>query len=313
MRARATLTICAVTLALAGCNAQRADELSANVAAAAPVEGPSAAASATEPPEAAINPAAAGVPLPPVRPDFAKLAREKAESVAATPIPTAAQPAEEGGSTVAQAPSAPPPTGIFSIFVGAPADPASPIRVAAASPMSASDANPPPGSLNAYERRVSGDEPDDTRPVKASPRITPGATIEVNGVIRTLPQNASPVLIAPSPRIAASFGPAAGERWRPAYDNVVTDCFPADLRRALNSISEHFNSEVLVTSGARGNGRRRSMHRSCRAADIRIVGVSPGTVARYASTVPGINGVGTYRRVAVTHVDIRENKMAWRY
>ena len=214
---------------------------------------------------------------------------------------------------VAQTPAAPPPTGIFSIFAGAPADPASPTRVAAAEPVSATDASPAPGSLNAYERRISGDEPEDTSPVKASPRIVPGATIEVNGVVRTLPTNASPVLIAPSPRIAASFGPAAGQRWRPAYDNVVTECFPADLRRALNTISEHFNSEVLVTSGARTNGRRRSMHRSCRAADIRIVGVSPGTVARYASTVPGINGVGTYRRVAVTHVDIRENKMAWRY
>lgn len=102
-------------------------------------------------------------------------------------------------------------------------------------------------------------------------------------------------------------------RWRPAYDNVNTDCFPATLRNALDQLATHFKSEVLVTSGKRERGRRGSMHRSCKAADIRVVGVSPGEVARVARTIPGINGVGTYRRVAVTHVDVRAERFAWRW
>jgi len=104
-----------------------------------------------------------------------------------------------------------------------------------------------------------------------------------------------------------------GQHWRAAYSNVTTDCFPAELKSALNKIGEHFKSDVLVTSGFRGKGRRGSMHRSCRAADIRVIGVSPTHLAAYARTVEGVNGVGTYRRTSVTHIDVREDKFAWRY
>lgn len=110
----------------------------------------------------------------------------------------------------------------------------------------------------------------------------------------------------------ASAG-ASGQKWRAAYDTVETECFPEELRRALDKIATHFNSEVLVTSGMRERGRRGSLHRSCKAADIRVVGVSPGEVARVARTMPGVNGVGTYRRVAVTHVDVRQERFAWRW
>ena len=104
-----------------------------------------------------------------------------------------------------------------------------------------------------------------------------------------------------------------GQKWRAAYDNVETDCFPDELRKALDRIAAHFNSEVLVTSGMRERGRRGSLHRSCKAADIRVVGVSPGEVARVARNIPGVNGVGTYRRVAVTHIDVRDERFAWRW
>ena len=111
----------------------------------------------------------------------------------------------------------------------------------------------------------------------------------------------------------AAFGKGDGQRWNAAYPNVETDCFPADLRKALDTIADHFGAPVEVTSGYRDRGRRHSLHRSCMAADIRVAGVSPGTVARYARTVPGINGVGTYHWVAVTHIDIRAQHFAWRY
>jgi hypothetical protein len=116
--------------------------------------------------------------------------------------------------------------------------------------------------------------------------------------------------VAGAPVRGASAG---GQKWRAAYDSVETDCFPDDLRRALDKIAAHFNSEVLVTSGMRERGRRGSLHRSCKAADIRVVGVSPGEVARVARNIPGVNGVGTYRRVAVTHIDVRQERFAWRW
>ncbi|MBX9759701.1 MAG: hypothetical protein K2Y29_13080 [Beijerinckiaceae bacterium] len=116
--------------------------------------------------------------------------------------------------------------------------------------------------------------------------------------------------IAGAPATGANAG---GQTWRAAYDTVETDCFPQELRRALDKIAAHFKSDVLVTSGMRERGRRGSLHRSCKAADIRVVGVSPSEVARVARNIPGVNGVGTYRRVAVTHVDVREERFAWRW
>ncbi len=104
-----------------------------------------------------------------------------------------------------------------------------------------------------------------------------------------------------------------GQRWRLAYSYVKADCFPEDLKRAMNVIAERFKSEVMVISGYRGNGRRGSLHRSCRAADIRVPGVAPSVLAAYAKTVPGINGVGQYRRTTLIHIDVRATRFAWRY
>jgi len=85
------------------------------------------------------------------------------------------------------------------------------------------------------------------------------------------------------------------------------------LRAALERIGDHFDAEVLVTSGKRDRGRRGSLHRSCRAADIRVAGVSPQAVAQFARKVPGVNGVGSYRWASLTHIDIRDEHFAWRW
>lgn len=334
VRSRAIVPGLALALALAGCNAQHSGELLANVAspelaAAGPasaqaVSGPASAQAEDVPVK--IELAANGAPLPPVRPDFAKLAAEKAQQAQAQTAqqPQQGQPASsaqaqslpeaasaEGSSVMAMAPvapSAPAPTGIFSLFAQPAAAPAEGVQLASAPSTVASDAPVERASLGAYERRVAGDAA--LQPSTAF-KIAPAAVIEVAGV--TQPARPSPNLVPVAPQIAGSFGAAGGQNWRPAYDDVVTNCFRPDLRAALENIARHFNSEVLVTSGARDRGRRNSLHRSCRAADIRIVGVSPGTIARYAAGVPGIKGVGTYRRVAVTHIDTRESEMAWRY
>ncbi len=98
-----------------------------------------------------------------------------------------------------------------------------------------------------------------------------------------------------------------------AYDDTNISCFPPQLRAALNNIAAHYNAAVEVTSGFRDHGRAHSMHRYCLAADIRIEGVGPQALAAYAKTVENINGVGTYRYNTVTHIDVRQDKMAWRY
>ena len=184
-------------------------------------------------------------------------------------------------------------------------------------------------SLNAYERREAGvpdDEDDDEleqiavmpaaspQTSAAAPKTAFGytpANFEIAGV-QPLPASTTP----PGASVRSSNGLAINaptRRWRAAYDNVETNCFPQGLRNALDKIAVHFNAEVLVTSGGRAKGRRGSLHRSCKAADVRIAGVSPADIAAYARTVPGLNGVGTYRRVAVTHIDVRDERFAWRW
>ncbi len=98
-----------------------------------------------------------------------------------------------------------------------------------------------------------------------------------------------------------------------AYDDTDVSCFPASLHDALNTIAAHYGKSVEVTSGKRNRGRAHSMHRYCLAADIRVEGVGPQALAAFARNVEGVNGVGTYRYNTVTHIDVRQEKMAWRY
>jgi len=146
------------------------------------------------------------------------------------------------------------------------------------------------------------------------------ASLDVNGVTKTLPRPAGPpggrsTLVQPSrPYTHESIpGQAVGRYWKAAHPHVVTHCFDSTLRNALNVIGLHFRRTVLVTSGHRTRGRRRSMHRFCRAADIRVPGIRPSRVARFARGIPGINGIGTYRRKAIVHIDTRLQQMVWRY
>lgn len=158
-------------------------------------------------------------------------------------------------------------------------------------------------SIAAYEREEAGIPANDKGPAQ----ITIGPTPASFSGAASLAGNA-----AGNSSNSVPFA-SGGQRWYAAYPNVETDCFPADLRSALNTISAHYNRPVEVTSGMRNRGRRGSMHRYCKAADIRVAGVSPGALATFAKTVPGINGVGTYRWVAVTHIDTRAERFAWRY
>ncbi len=112
---------------------------------------------------------------------------------------------------------------------------------------------------------------------------------------------------------ARSMAPLNSPGYYAAYDDTDISCFPAVLRDALSTIAAHFGKPIEVTSGLRNRGRARSMHRYCMAADIRIDGVGPGALAAYAKSVDNVNGVGTYRYNTVTHIDVRQDKMAWRY
>lgn len=83
------------------------------------------------------------------------------------------------------------------------------------------------------------------------------------------------------------------------------------LRVVLAQISAHYGKPVQVTSGcrsARGNraagGRKRSLHLSCMAADIRVAGVGEGQLLRYIKGLSAVGGVGTYCGNSIVHIDV---------
>lgn len=194
-----------------------------------------------------------------------------------------------------------------------------PTQAASQSPAPATREGAEARSLAAYERRAAGVPDDDEDEPDITP-VPPGS-MSPFGAAPSRVALAGPFILQGALHSGAKIGPSSNglslveppRRWRAAYDTVNVSCFPAGLRAALDQIATHFGSEVLVTSGARDKGRRGSLHRSCKAADIRVAGVTPADVAAYARTVPGLNGVGTYRWVSVTHIDVRDERFAWRW
>jgi uncharacterized protein YcbK (DUF882 family) len=102
--------------------------------------------------------------------------------------------------------------------------------------------------------------------------------------------------------------------YEPQTSRVEMSCFPAPLQSILQDLSKRFGQKVVVTSAARRNGRRNSLHRSCLAADLRIPGVRGDAIAKVARALPGVGGVGTYcgRRRDMVHVDVGPRR-EWRH
>lgn len=91
----------------------------------------------------------------------------------------------------------------------------------------------------------------------------------------------------------------------------------SDLVSVLQKIRTHFGKSVTITSAYRtptknsaAGGTKYSQHLYGKAADIKVKGVSPKTVAAYAEKLlPKSGGIGIYK--TFTHIDVRANKSRW--
>lgn len=90
----------------------------------------------------------------------------------------------------------------------------------------------------------------------------------------------------------------------------------SDLVSILQKIRTHFKKPVTITSAYRtpiynnkvGSGRY-SQHLYGRAADIKVQGIAPKEVAKYAETLLPNGGIGIYN--TFVHIDVRSVKSRW--
>lgn len=91
----------------------------------------------------------------------------------------------------------------------------------------------------------------------------------------------------------------------------------SELVDILQKIRNHFGQPVTISSAYRTPGRNKavggttySQHLYGKAADIKVKGVSPKTVAAYAEKLlPKKGGIGTYS--TFVHVDVRTTRARW--
>jgi len=104
-----------------------------------------------------------------------------------------------------------------------------------------------------------------------------------------------------SPRKPDAFETFDRPKRRARHGDKRTSCFPPRLVGILRDVERHFKAPVVVVSGYRSprhnrrvGGVRRSMHLSCKAADIKVAGVSKKRLHAYLMRHPKRGGVGLY-------------------
>ena len=90
----------------------------------------------------------------------------------------------------------------------------------------------------------------------------------------------------------------------------------SELVSVLQKIRNHFGKAVTITSAYRTpkhnktvGGTTYSQHLYGKAADIKVQGLAPKDVAKYAETLLDEGGIGIYN--TFTHIDVRSTKSRW--
>ena len=119
--------------------------------------------------------------------------------------------------------------------------------------------------------------------------------------------DSGPILLAS----AAGLGRLAPNGLKIQRESVDVACLKPQLVRMLKKLESHYGRPAVVTSGYRSPGYNRrvrgaknSLHMYCAAADVQIPGVGKWELARFARSMPGRGGVGTYCHTESVHVDI---------
>lgn len=85
----------------------------------------------------------------------------------------------------------------------------------------------------------------------------------------------------------------------------------------LQKVRDHFGKPVTINSAYRTEAHNKkvggsvySQHKYGTAADVKIAGISPKTIATYVNTqMPNSGGIGVYS--SFCHIDVRATKSRW--
>jgi len=100
-------------------------------------------------------------------------------------------------------------------------------------------------------------------------------------------------------------------------DGTDTIFISDELVKILQKVRTYFGRAVIINSAYRTETHNKkvggsvdSQHKYGMAADIRINGVSPKTIATYINTLmPNSGGIGVYS--SFVHIDVRDKKSRW--
>ena len=100
-------------------------------------------------------------------------------------------------------------------------------------------------------------------------------------------------------------------------DGTDTIFVSDELVKVLQKVRDNFGKPVIINSAYRTEshnkkvgGSANSQHKYGMAADIRINGVSPKTIATYINKLmPDRGGIGVY--TSFVHIDVRAKKSRW--
>jgi Peptidase M15 len=109
------------------------------------------------------------------------------------------------------------------------------------------------------------------------------------------------------PRLRRAPGRHGAERQIPSVNGALD----AALLSLIFRIEARFGAKAVIVSGCRSpahnaavGGAPNSWHLSCKAADIRLPGVPPSEIRRFALALPERGGIGTYCGFDSVHVDV---------
>jgi uncharacterized protein YcbK (DUF882 family) len=129
----------------------------------------------------------------------------------------------------------------------------------------------------------------------------------------TTPENSTSTQVTSPPTLAEMIRRPKGTIWNGTnfrQANANTSCFPQKLKKQIKKLIDVIGP-IEITSGHRPRAGN-SLHAKCLAVDFRPLMVSNKKALEVMRSMPGVGGIGSYRRSDILHMDIGSRREWYR-